>query len=102
MIDKNKTCMQAMDSFIEGDPKRGKELLEVFLKEVKDSAQDHCPCPEACRYHGKCYECVTIHRGHAHHLPYCFGQMVNERLKELSQLTEHSLDTPALKKELGY
>ena len=37
MIDKNKTCMQAMDSFIEGDPKRGKELLEVFLKEVKDS-----------------------------------------------------------------
>ena len=91
-----------MNNFIEGGPKKGEALLEVFLKEVKETGEDHCPCPEACRYHGRCYECVTIHRGHAHHLPFCFREMLNERLKELSVLAEHSLDTATLKKDLGY
>ena len=50
MIDKNKTCMEAMDSFIEGDPQKGKELLEAFLKQVGSEGGDHCPCPEPYRY----------------------------------------------------
>ena len=102
MIDKNKTCIQAMDSFLEGNRSEGERLLKVFLKEVEESGGDHCPCPEACRHHGKCKECVMIHRGHAHHLPYCFRQMLNDRIEELSVLTEHSLDTKELKERLKY
>jgi hypothetical protein len=24
---------------------------------------DHCNCPAACKLHGKCVECVIVHRG---------------------------------------
>jgi len=34
---------------------------------------------------------VTIHRGHKHHLPECFREMVNDKLIKLSELTEHTI-----------
>ena len=52
--------------------------------------EDHCTCPGNCKFHGKCVECVIIHRGHSDHLPHCFRNMVNERLEGLSELSEHS------------
>ena len=51
------------------------------LQEIKDSGIDYCSCPEACPHHGKCWECVLIHRGHRDHLPYCFWDMINESAK---------------------
>lgn len=63
------------------------------LQEIKDSGIDYCSCPEACPHHGKCWECVLIHRGHRDHLPYCFWDMVNERLYAMQRLTEGSLMT---------
>ncbi len=32
---------------------------------------DFCSCAAECPYHGKCMECVLIHRGHRDHLPNC-------------------------------
>lgn len=32
---------------------------------------DFCSCKSDCPYHGKCLECVLIHRGHRDHLPSC-------------------------------
>lgn len=61
------------------------------LQEIKDSGIDYCSCPEACPHHGRCWECVMIHRGHRDHLPYCFWDMVNERLYAMQRLTEGSL-----------
>ncbi len=61
------------------------------LKEITDSGIDYCSCPEKCPHHGKCWECVLIHRGHRDHLPYCFWDMINERLYHLQRLTEGSL-----------
>ncbi len=61
------------------------------LKEIVDSGIDYCSCPESCPHHGKCWECVLIHRGHRDHLPYCFWDMVNERLYAMQRLTEGSL-----------
>ena len=52
------------------------------LKEIADSGIDYCSCPSACPHHGKCWECVLIHRGHRDHLPYCFWDMVNEKIHE--------------------
>ena len=69
------------------------EALKIkleFLRQVRESG-DHCPCKEACRHHGNCFECVTIHRGHRDHLPMCLWDMVNERIAALSHITEGSL-----------
>lgn len=72
---------------------RKEEALKIkleFLRQVRESG-DHCPCKEACRHHGNCFECVTIHRGHRDHLPMCLWDMVNERLAALSHMTEGTL-----------
>ena len=72
------------------------EALKIkleFLRQVRESG-DHCPCKEACRHHGNCFECVTIHRGHRAHLPMCLWDMVNERLAALSHMTEGTLRAP--------
>ena len=72
------------------------EALKIkleFLRQVRESG-DHCPCKEACRHHGNCFECVTIHRGHRDHLPMCLWDMVNERIAALSHITEGSLHPP--------
>ena len=61
------------------------------LQDIKDSGIDYCNCPEHCPHHGKCWECVMIHRGHRDHMPYCMWDMVNEKLYALQRLTEGSL-----------
>ena len=88
-IDGNETMKKAMKAFHSGDHARGYELQDDFLEEVKE-VEDHCSCPKNCKYHGRCRECVLIHRAHRKHLPCCFRDMVNKRVRVLSELTEHS------------
>ena len=95
MIDNNRLEMEAMRLFKDGENKRATQLQDRFLEQVKNSGEDHCNCPEPCKHHGNCVECVIIHRGHADHLPHCFRDMVNERLEVLSGLTEHSFKAQA-------
>jgi len=64
-------------------------ILVMDLSGVSPS-QKHCSCKQPYKHHGKCMECVVMHRAHRGHLPYCFHSMVNERLEKLSELTEHS------------
>lgn len=92
VIDNNKLEMKAMDLFKAGKSEEASKLQDEFLEEVMTSCPDYCSCPAPCKFHGKCVECVIIHRGHADHLPHCFQKMVNERLEALSELTEHSFD----------
>ena len=63
----------------------------AFVDGILESGVDYCSCPEECPHHGKCRECVLIHRGHRDHLPYCLWDMVNERLYAAGRLTEGSL-----------
>lgn len=72
----------------EGKMEESLETKMEFLRKLKESGIDHCPCQEACIHHGNCYECVVLHRGHRDHLPVCFFDMVNERMQALSGLTE--------------
>jgi hypothetical protein len=90
MIDNNELEIRAMELFRKGDAAAARKLQEVFLAQVKRSGEDLCSCPAKCAYHGKCVECVVIHRGHGDHLPHCFQEMVNRRIESLSALTEHS------------
>ena len=94
MIDDHPLEIEAMALFRRGKSKEASELQDRFLAEVKASKEDHCPCPSACKFHGKCVQCVMIHRGHGDHLPYCFRVMLNRRLEALSALSEHSFETP--------
>ena len=89
-IDNNDLEKEAMACFKTGDFKRAHQLQNEFVAAVKTSGIDHCSCTTECRYHGKCVECVIIHRGHQDHLPNCFRDMVNKRIEAVSSLTEHS------------
>ena len=90
MVDDHDLERRAMELFRSGEAKRASQLQEKFLQEIMSSGEDLCSCPGNCKYHGRCVECVMIHRGHADHLPHCFRSMVNRRIDSLSGLTEHS------------
>ena len=91
MVDDHDLEKRAMELFRSGDSTKARQLQEQFLADFLASGQDHCTCPGNFKHHGKCVECVIIHRGHADHLPHCFRSMVNRRIESLSALTEHSL-----------
>lgn len=93
MIDNNEKEMKAMDLFKEGRGEEANKVQDEFVSEVFASGEDHCSCKAAgCKHHGKCVECVIIHRGHGDHLPNCFRDMVNRRIKAVSELTEHTFN----------
>lgn len=72
-------------------PQEQYKLRMEAIGEIVASGQDHCNCPNDCPHHGKCFECVVIHRGHRDHLPYCFWSIVNESLYAAQRMTEGSL-----------
>lgn len=94
MIDNNKLEISAMELFRKGEKEKASQIQDEFLEEVKNSGLDYCNCPVSCKFHGKCVECVITHRGHGDHLPHCFRDMANKRIKSLSELTEHSFTPP--------
>lgn len=93
IIEGNSKELDAMECFRKGNRKRGLKLQEEFVSEFREEykEKDHCPCQKACRYHGNCKECVAIHRAHQEHVPNCMRQMLNQRIKILSELTEHTI-----------
>ena len=91
MIDDHALEKRAMALFREGRGRAASRLQDSFLAAVRESGEDHCTCPAPCKSHGRCVECVIIHRGHGDHLPHCFRRMVNRRIAVLSELTEHSV-----------
>jgi len=93
-IDNHPMELAAMELFRKGESKRASALQDDFLAAIKASGEDHCTCPSACKFHGKCVECVTLHRGHGDHLPHCFREMLNKRIQSLSELSEHSFTPP--------
>lgn len=92
-IDGNPIEKEAMKHFHLGNRKKGLEIQERFVAEFREEykSKDHCPCKKACRYHGNCKECVAIHRAHREHVPNCLRPMLNDKIKALSELTEHTL-----------
>ena len=92
-IDYNKVFTEEMILESEGKISKadGYKMKKEELNRIIESGVDYCSCPEACAHHGKCWECVMIHRGHRDHLPYCMWDMVNERIYNLQRLTEGSL-----------
>ena len=90
MIDDHPKEIKAGKLFKKGATQKASKMQDDFLHEVMHSGEDYCSCPARCKFHGKCAQCVVLHRGHGDHLPHCFQLMVNRRIEELSALTEHS------------
>ena len=64
--------MRTKEEYYE-DTLKNRALLES--QEVLD-----CSCPyRRCEWHGKCRECVALHRYHAEHLPCCLQPLLRER-----------------------
>lgn len=93
IIDNNETEKQAMREFHKGNREQGLKLQEEFVAHFREEykEKDHCSCKKHCQYHGNCKECVAIHRAHGEHVPNCMRPLINQKLKSLSELTEHTL-----------
>ena len=93
VIDNNPKQIEAMKAFHRGDREEGLRLQEEFASAFREEyrEKDHCPCTKACRYHGNCKECVAIHRAHQEHVPNCMRPMLKRKIRELSELTEHTV-----------
>lgn len=89
-VDNNEIQLEVLKLFREGKIKEASKLQDTFLAKLAESGIDYCPCTTSCKFHGKCYECITTHRGHGAHLPACLHDMVNKKIKELSSLSEHT------------
>lgn len=91
-IDGNEIEKAAMKEFHRGNRAQGLRIQEEFASQFRKeyADRDHCPCTKACRYHGNCKECVAIHRAHGEHVPSCMRTLINEKIRILSELTEHT------------
>ena len=48
-----------------------------------------CTCPNTlCDWHGKCMECVALHRHHNDHIPACLHGIIEDKLKALANVIE--------------
>jgi len=60
-----------------------KQCLEN-RKLAADPNVTKCRCPNTlCEWHGKCKECVALHRHHGDHIPVCLQPIINDKLKAL-------------------
>lgn len=93
IIEGNEIMKLAMEEFHKGNRKEGLRIQEKFTSEFREEfkVKDHCSCQKACRYHGNCKECVAIHRAHEEHVPNCMRNMINKKIRALSELTEHTI-----------
>ena len=49
-----------------------------------DPEMTRCICPNTlCDWHGKCKECVAIHRFHHDHVPVCLQPVIRDKLESL-------------------
>ena len=102
--DWNEAMMEQQKRGMEGrmTPAEQYRIKKEELDRQIAGPEDYCSCPEKCPHHGKCRECVLIHRGHRDHLPYCFFDMINERLYAVQRLTEGSLAEYAREKDASW
>jgi hypothetical protein len=69
------------------------EFYSKVVKGIRNILNDpenlKCSCPKVkCEWHGKCRECVAIHRYYKDHLPNCFQEFVNDKIKAIAQIGE--------------
>ena len=72
------------------------EDKEKYLEKIKECREminteknRHCTCPKIkCEWHGKCFECVLLHRVNQDHIPCCLQPMLRSKIKDLAKVAE--------------
>ena len=68
------------------------EYYDLILENRKLAADPEitkCSCPHTlCEWHGKCKECIALHRFHNDHIPVCLQPMIDDKLKALVGIAE--------------
>ena len=72
---------------------RTKEEYYGLVLENRRLASDpeltKCPCPHTlCDWHGKCKECVALHRYHGDHIPVCLQPVIDDKIRALAGVAE--------------
>jgi hypothetical protein len=71
---------------------KAERLAEEIRAMLATNACAGCSCPQrGCAYHGKCYECVRIHRHYGEHLPSCLQFLLTDKLAALAEVAEVAL-----------
>ena len=66
-----------------------KDIVLVNRAILSDPENLKCPCPKVkCEWHGKCRECVALHRYYKDHVPNCFQQYINDKNKAIARIGE--------------
>lgn len=84
------------------DPDDFVEAIEASREIVSSGKYDTCPCEQSmCEWHGKCRECVMIHRVKGKHLPECLQPIIKDHAAELARAIEMKLCTSAPARSVG-
>lgn len=69
------------------------EQIMQNRKLMKDPKITKCTCPNVlCDWHGKCKECVALHRYNNDHIPVCLQPIVNDQIIKLAKTAEMSVN----------
>ena len=72
--------------------KSKEDYYENVLKNralAADERVTRCTCPNTlCDWHGKCKECVALHRYHGDHVPVCLQPIIAEKISALAGTAE--------------
>ncbi|MBU0615725.1 MAG: hypothetical protein KJ601_06535 [Nanoarchaeota archaeon] len=74
-------------------------ILDKSRQILADKSLDDCPCTQNCEWHGKCFECVKIHRVKGKHIPECLQHIFQDKFEALANCIERKTadDRPVVK-----
>lgn len=65
------------------------ELVLENRKLANEPKVTKCTCPNTlCDWHGKCKECVALHRYHNDHVPFCLQPIIRDKVAALATTIE--------------
>lgn len=65
------------------------KLIEHLRGVIRSGNYDKCPCPKInCEWHGKCRECIILHRYGGDHVPNCLQFILNDKIKAIANIAE--------------
>mgnify|MGYP000117906794 CR=1 FL=1 len=82
-------------------PEQFYTLIQEIRGVLANPAKTRCSCPKtACEWHGRCRECVAIHRHFRDHVPNCMQDFMKEKIAAVAGLVEMEVvDKPRTPKE---
>jgi hypothetical protein len=81
-------------------PEEFAEAIQASRELIRSGRYTECPCSQSrCEWHGKCFECVMIHRTKKRHLPECLQPIIRESIQDLARTCEMGTTDERPKKE---